>query len=98
MERMVQVSVCVYRNLLRVYPRELRARFATDMAEVFEDLLQDAATERGTAGIVDLWRNALVEFATVALPARLKPDVIIAGSLSFVVSSLITWVFLYAVG
>lgn len=98
MEQIVHLSARAYRWLLRVYPQELRARFATDMAEVFEDLLHDALEQRGAAGIVELWRDTLLEFATVAVPARLKPDVIIAGSLSLVVSSLITWVFLHAVG
>lgn len=98
MERIIHASVWAYRNLLRVYPRELRARFAADMAEVFEDLLHDAAEQGGVAGIVELWRDACVEFVAVALPARLKPDMIMAGGLSFVVSSLITWIFLHAVG
>lgn len=98
MQRIIHTSVWVYRRLLSVYPPELRARFATDMAEVFEDLLHDAAAQRGAAGIVELWRYASVEFATVAVPARLRPNLIIAASLSFVVSSLITWVFLHAVG
>jgi hypothetical protein len=96
--QIIHASVWAYRRLLNVYPRELRARFATDMTEVFEDLLHDAAAQRGVLGIVELWRTAFVEFATVAVPARLEPNVVIASGLSFVVSSLITWVFLHAVG
>ena len=98
MERIIHASVWVYQRLLLVYPRELRARFSTDMAEVFEDQLHDASAQRGAAGIVALWRYALVEFVTVAVPERLKPNLIIAGGLSLVLSSLITWVFLHAVG
>ena len=98
MEPVVRVSVWIYRSLLGVYPRDLRTRFSADMAEVFEDLLRDAAEQRGAVGIVDSWRTAFLELVTVAVPAHLKPNVIIAGGLSFVVSSLITWVFLHAVG
>jgi hypothetical protein len=98
MERIVHASVWVYRQLLLVYPRELRARFAVDMAEVFEDSLQDASAQEGTAGIAVLWRSAFVELATIAIPARMKSNVIIASGLSFLLSSLITWVFLRAVG
>jgi hypothetical protein len=98
MERFIQASVWVYGKLLAVYPREVRVRFASDMTEIFEDLLHDAAAQRGAAGIVVQWRRALLEFATVALAARLESHLIIAGTLSFVVSSLITWIFLRAVG
>jgi hypothetical protein len=98
MEHFIQASVWVYRKLLAVYPRDVRARFASDMAEIFEDLLHDAAAQRGASGIAVQWRRALLEFATVALAARLESDLMIAGTLSFVASSLITWVFLHAVG
>jgi hypothetical protein len=98
MERIVQATVWIYGKLLLVYPNELRTRFSTDMVEVFEDFLRDAAEQRGAAGIAEMWRTAFVELATLGLAARLKANVIIAGGLSFVVSSLITWVFLHAVG
>ena len=98
MKPMVRASVYVYRSLLLVYPRELQARFRTDMAEVFEDLLCEAVDQGGPRDVATLWCTVFVELATVALPSRLKPNVIIAGRLSFVLSSLITWVFLRAVG
>jgi len=98
MNPMVRASVYVYRCLLLVYPRELRARFSTDMAEIFEDLLCEAVDQGGPREVAALWCTVFVEPAAVALPSRLKPNVIIAGGLSFVLSSLITWVFLHAVG
>jgi hypothetical protein len=94
----VRFSVWVYRNLLLVYPRELRARFGADMIEVFEDLLCEVAQLGRPKQAAALWCTVLFELAAVAIPARLTPRVIIAGGLSFVVSSLITWVFLHAVG
>ncbi|MGB7435522.1 MAG: hypothetical protein WBR26_15040 [Candidatus Acidiferrum sp.] len=98
MNLMIRLSVWVYRSLLLVYPHELRARFGADMTEVFEDLLCEAAQQGGPRQIVALWNTVLVELAAVAIPARLTPHVVIAGGLSVVVSSLITWVFLHAVG
>jgi hypothetical protein len=98
MNLVVRVSAWAYRNLLLVYPRDLRDRFGVDMAEVFEDLLCEAAERGGPRGIVVLWYTILIELAAVAIPARLQPNLIIAGGLSFVLSSLITWVFLHAVG
>ncbi len=97
MELVVRVSVWVYRGLLLAYPRELRAHFDADMTEVFEDLLREHAEAAGLRGIAAIWRSALAELV-VAVPARLQPDLIIAAGLSFVLSSLITWVFLRAVG
>ena len=97
MELVVRVSVWVYRGLLVMYPRELRARFAADMAEVFEDWLRESAKAHGPSAVAAVWSTALAELA-VALPAGLEPNVIIAAGLSLVVSSLITWVFLRAVG
>jgi hypothetical protein len=98
MQPVIHASVWIYRQLLHVYPRELRAHFSTDMAEIFEDLLHDAASQRGALGITLLWRCAFLELATVAIPARLQSNQMIAAALSLVVSSLITWVFLRAVG
>jgi hypothetical protein len=98
MQPVIHASVWIYRQLLLVYPRELRAHFSNDMAETFEDLLHDAASQRGAFGILSLWRCAFLELATVAIPARLQSNQMIAAALSLLASSLITWVFLRAVG
>lgn len=98
MKLLIRLNAWVYRSQLSAYPRELRARFGADMTDVFEDLLCEAARQGGPQQIAALWCTVLVELAAVAIPARLTPHVIIAGSLAFLVSSLITWVFLHAVG
>lgn len=98
MKLMIRFSVWVYRNLLLAYPHELRTRFGGDMTEVFEDLLCDVAQQGGPQQIAALWCTVLLELASVAIPARLTPHRIIAAGLSFLVSSLITWIFLHAVG
>jgi hypothetical protein len=97
MDLVVRVSVWIYQGLLLVYPPELRARFHADMTEVFADLLQEGAEAAGHRGIAATWCTALGELG-VAVPARLQPNLILAAGLSFLVSSLITWVFLRAVG
>jgi hypothetical protein len=88
----------MYELLLNVYPRELRSRFATDMVEVFEDFLAEAALERGAVGIVSLWCTAVWELVSIGVPSRLKSTGVIAGTLSFLVSTAIAWVFFHAVG
>jgi hypothetical protein len=98
MESVVRWSVRIYRHLLILYPHELRCRFGAEMAEVFEDLLCAGMVERGAAGGAALWCTALWEFASVGIPSRLKASAILAGTLSFAVSSVIAWVFFRAVG
>ena len=51
MELLVRISVWVYRGLLLVYPGELRARFRTEMTEVFDDLLRESAEAAGPSGV-----------------------------------------------
>jgi hypothetical protein len=97
-QAIVRMSGLLYGFLLNVYPAELRRRFATDMVEVFEDLLSDAHSERGAVGIASTWGHALWEFASVGLLSRLSSSAVIAAALSFVVASAIAWVFFRAVG
>ncbi len=98
MEWIIRWSGWTYRCLLIAYPRELRRRFGADMIEVFEDQLYEAALQGGRSGIVSLWRTALWELASVAVPLRLESSMVIAGALSFLVSSAIAWVFFRSVG
>jgi hypothetical protein len=98
METVMRWSVRIYGCLLVLYPAELRCRFGVDMAEVFEDVLRAALVERGGSGVADLWCTALWELASVGLPSRLQTTTIVAGTVSFAVSSLIAWIFFRAVG
>ncbi len=98
MELIIRWSGWVYGCLLIAYPRKLRRRFARDMVEVFEDQLYEAAMQRNRSGIVSLWRTALWELASVGVPSRLESTTVIAGVVSFLVSSTIAWVFFRSVG
>jgi hypothetical protein len=98
MERIVRWSGWIYGYLLIAYPRELRRRFGANMVEVFEDQLYEAGVQRGRLGIVSLWRTALWELASVAIPSRLESTTVIAGTVSFLVSSAIAWIFFRSVG
>ncbi len=88
----------MYELLLHVYPRELRSRFGADMVEVFEDLLTEATREGGAVGIASLWCTAVWELVSIGVPSRVKSTGVIAGTLSFLVSTAIAWVFFHAVG
>jgi len=96
MENLIRVSCRIYGHLLIFYPGEFRRRFAAEMAQLFEDLLRDAA-QRGPIAIVSLWRSALWELLTVAAPLRLQNAPLIAGALSLVASSILFLAFFRAV-
>jgi len=89
----IRASRAAYAGLLALYPRDLRLRFGADMAEVFEDLMREAAARSGPAGIAAIWRCALWELLTVAAPSRLTSNAVMAGALSFLASSPLFLVF-----
>ena len=57
-------SRAIYRTLLRLYPREFRARFASDLEADFADLLQARGTMATWLRVVpDLYRSVPVTHA-----------------------------------
>lgn len=58
------LSTRIYSCLLLFYPDDLRRTYGEEMALVFADELRHA----DLAGAVRTWRNALTEFAQLALP------------------------------
>ena len=92
----IQLSRFAYSRLLAFYPRDLRSRFEAEMIDVFEQLLRDAVVREGWAGVVALWRSALYELLTVAAPSRLQNTALMAGALSFLVTSTLFFAFFSA--
>lgn len=93
----VRLSRVVYAGLLIFYPTDLRRKFGAEMADVFEVVMRDAIVERGLAGMFSPWRSALWELLTVAVPSRLASNVVMAGMISFLASSLLVLAFFRAV-
>jgi hypothetical protein len=87
----------IYRGLLLVYPAELRRRFGQEMQDVFVALLCDAIVKRSAMEVFLVWRLALWELLTVALPSRLASSAVMAGALSFLASAALFLVFFRAV-
>jgi hypothetical protein len=92
----IRGSRMAYSGLLMCYPRELRRRFGAEMTDLFETVLREAVVERGAAGIASSWGLALWELLTVAVPLRLTSNAVIAGALSFLVSSTLFLLFFQA--
>ena len=63
----------LFRFTVGLYPPELRERFGDEMELVLEEMLRDAWRDSGFLGAMRVWRSALVELLTVALPSRLAP-------------------------
>jgi hypothetical protein len=94
--KIVEVSRVLYGSLLMVYPKELRGRFGEEMEIVFVASLRDAA-DQGVGGLLRVWRLALCELVTVALPSRLSSSAVMAAAVSLVAASALFLVFFRAV-
>jgi len=94
---MVRLSRVAYAGLLIFYPGDLRQRFGAEMTDVFQAVMRDAILQRGPAGMISLWRCALWELLTVAVPLRLASNAAIAGAISFFASSVLVLAFFRAV-
>lgn len=93
----VRLSRVVYTGLLIFYPTDLRRKFGAEMADVFEAAVHDAIVGGGPVGVTSLWRSALLELLTVAVPLRLASNAVMAGAISFLASSVLFLVFFRAV-
>jgi len=69
-ERGVAASEQVYRALMRVYPEEVRLRYADEMVGYFGDLCWEERLGRGPKGVVLLWARTLPELIFTALQER----------------------------
>ena len=96
--RLIPIQLFLYRQLLVAYPPDVRARFANDMVELFEDLLNESSARRGSSGPLSVWASAARELLTVAIPSRLQNARWAAAAVSFLISSFIAWIFFRSVG
>ncbi len=93
----VRIGRIIYGGLLMFYPPELRRKFGEEMLDVFVALLCDAVVGRRNIEIFSLWRSALWELLTVALPSRLASSAVMAGALSLLASAALFLFFFRAV-
>ena len=74
--RLFDFSVWLYRKLLWAYPPDLRRDFGDDMAMIFAADLEEH-------GIVETWRFAVAELATIAVPELRSNPFVLVPVLSF---------------
>lgn len=87
MSSAVRASCGLFKMLLFTYPSEFRLRFGSEMVTTFSDQMCDEWKHNGLPGIVRVWRSALGEVFSIAVPLQLQSPIVVAMSLSFVCSS-----------
>jgi len=73
--------------LLFMYPGDFRLRFGSEMVTTFSDLICGEWKQNGLPGVARVWRSALGEVFSVAVPLQLQSPIVVAISLSFLCSS-----------
>jgi len=76
----------MYKILLFTYPRDFRLRFESEMITTFSDLVCGEWEHKGLPGVARVWRSALGEVFSVAVPLQLQSPIVVATSLSFLSS------------
>ena len=91
-----RVSCSLYKILLLTYPRDFRLRFGSEMATTFSDLVGGEWEQNGLPGVVRVWRSALAEVFSVAVPLQLQSPIAVATSLSLLSSFTLFMAIFYA--
>ena len=90
----VRVSCLLYKMLLFTYPSDFRLRFESEMVTTFSDLVCGEWKHNGVPGVARVWRSAVGEVFSVAVPLHLHSPIVIAISLALLSSfGLFTTVF-----
>jgi hypothetical protein len=92
----VRVSYSLYKMLLFTYPRDFRLRFGSEMVATFSDLVDGEWEHKGLAGVVRVWRSALAEVFSVAVPLQLQRSIVVTTSLSLLSSFALFMAIFYA--
>jgi hypothetical protein len=81
-----RVSCGLYKMLLFTYPRDFRRRFESEMLTTFSDLICGEWEHEGPSGVARVWRSALGEVFSVAVPLQLRSPIVVTTSLALLSS------------
>jgi len=82
----VRVSCGLYKMLLFTYPSDFRLRFGSEMVTTFSDLISGEWEHNGLPGVARVWRSALGEVFSAAVPLQLQSSIVVATSLALLSS------------
>ena len=95
MTRLVRASSSLYRCLVLCYPQEFRHRYGREMADTFEQHVEQAWEESGIAGVTLVWSVAAQELLRFALPGQVTRPAVAIPVLSLTLAGAIllplTW-------
>ena len=97
MPAILYISCLLYRWMLALYPPALRSRFASEMADVFEQQIWEAWQCRKYRGVAGVWSRALEELVLIALPARLNPALLRTCAISLLSTMAVFYFVLWGV-
>lgn len=72
----------LYAALLHAYPSRFRARYGSEMVQLFADQLRDARAGRAAGGVAITWLRTLTDLATSAVGEHLRKDRTMAQSMA----------------
>ena len=82
----VRASCGLYKMLLFAYPSDFRLRFGSEMVTTFSDLICAEWEHNGLPGVARVWRSALGEVFSAAVPLQLQRSIVVATSLALLSS------------
>ena len=96
MTRAVRASCALYKMLLFTYPGDFRLRFGSEMVTTFSELISGEWEHKGVPGVVRVWRYALGEVFSAAVPLQLQRSIVVATSLALFSSLALFMAVIYA--
>jgi hypothetical protein len=96
MTRAVRASCALYKMLLFTYPGDFRLRFGSEMVTTFSELISGEWEHKGVPGVARVWRSALGEVFSAAMPLQLQRSIVVATSLALFSSLALFMAVIYA--
>ena len=96
MTRAVRASRALYKMLLFTYPGDFRLRFGSEMVTTFSELISGEWEHKGVPGVARVWRYALGEVFSAAVPLQLQRSIVVATSLALFSSLALFMALIYA--
>ena len=96
MTRAVRASCALYKMLLFTYPGDFRLRFGSEMVTTFSELISGEWEHKGVPGVARVWRSALGEVFSAAVPLQLQRSIVVATSLALFSSLALFMALIYA--
>ncbi|MGH9340861.1 MAG: hypothetical protein ACRD1R_15020 [Acidobacteriota bacterium] len=79
---LLELSIPIYRILMRAYPEAFRRQYGESMIQIFRDLGRDAAGGSGIAGLIKFWSKILPDLVCSVVEQNFNHGSRIMGKLA----------------